>query len=95
VTIQQYRHVAAVVDTGRLGCDCDSSPIQLVVRDRITKHTHSFLIIMAALRSGCGDSIFSAVVTIFFLLFSSPTLSGRRLDVYHTSTRDVALVVRI
>jgi len=28
----------------------------------------------------------------FFLLFSSPNLSGRILDVYHTSTRGVALV---
>jgi len=28
----------------------------------------------------------------FFLLFSSPILSGRRLDVYHTFTDDVALV---
>jgi len=28
----------------------------------------------------------------FFLLFSSPNLSGRRLDVYHTSTHGVALV---
>jgi len=27
-----------------------------------------------------------------FLLFSSPNLSGRRLDVYHTSTHGVALV---
>ena len=27
-----------------------------------------------------------------FLLFSSPNLSGRRLDVYHTSTHSVALV---
>jgi len=27
----------------------------------------------------------------FFLLFSSPNLSGRRLDVYHTSTHGVAL----
>ena len=27
-----------------------------------------------------------------FLLFSSPYLSGRRLDVYHTSTHGVALV---
>jgi len=26
----------------------------------------------------------------FFLLFSSPNLSGRRLDVYHTSTHGVA-----
>jgi len=40
---------------------------------------------------------FAAVVTIFFLLlssffFPSPVLSGRRLDVSHTSTPDVALV---
>ena len=28
----------------------------------------------------------------FFLLFSAPNLSGRRLDVYHTSTHGVALV---
>jgi len=28
----------------------------------------------------------------FFFLFSSPNLSGRRLDVYHTSTHDVVLV---
>jgi len=28
----------------------------------------------------------------FFLLFSSPKLSGRRLDVYHTSTHGVVLV---
>ena len=28
----------------------------------------------------------------FFLFFSSPNLSGRRLDVCHTSTHDVALV---
>jgi len=28
----------------------------------------------------------------FFLVFSSPNLSGHRLDVYHTSTHGVALV---
>jgi len=37
------------------------------------------------------------VVTIFLsfylsIFFSSPNLSGRRLDVYHTSTHGVALV---
>jgi len=29
---------------------------------------------------------------IFYLLFSSPNLSRRRLDIYHTSTHGVALV---
>jgi len=45
---------------------------------------------MAALRSGCGHYIFA----LWFLLpfFSSPNLSGRRVDVYHTSTHGVALV---
>jgi len=28
----------------------------------------------------------------FFLLLSSPILSGRRVDVYHTATHGVALV---
>jgi len=35
------------------------------------------------------------VISIYlssFFLFSSPNLSGRRLDVYHTSTHGVALV---
>jgi len=37
--------------------------------------------------------IFCPVVSFFFfLLFSSPNLSGRRLDVCHTSTHGVALV---
>jgi len=35
---------------------------------------------------------FCPVVTSFFLFFSSPNLSGRRLDVCHTSTHGVALV---
>ena len=37
---------------------------------------------------------FCPVVSIFlfFFFFSSPNLSGRRLDVYHTSTHGVALV---
>jgi len=34
---------------------------------------------------------FAAVVSIF-LVFSSLSLSGRRLDVYHTSTHGVALL---
>ena len=35
----------------------------------------------------CGFFLF-----FFYLFFSSPNLSGRRLDVYHTSTHGVALV---
>jgi len=51
-------------------------------------------VIMAALWNREGHYIFIHVVSSIFLLlsFSSPNLSGRRLDVYHTSTHDVALV---
>ena len=45
---------------------------------------------MAALRSRCGHYIFALWFLLSFL--SSPNLSGRRLDVYHTSTHGVALV---
>ena len=43
-----------------------------------------------------GPLYFCPVVSIFYLLlsiflFSSPNLSGRRLDVYHTSIHGVAL----
>jgi len=50
---------------------------------------------MAALRSTCGHYIFILwfiLLSFFLLLFSSPNLSGRRVDVYHTSTHGVALV---
>jgi len=36
---------------------------------------------------------FCPVVSFFFLLFSSHNFSGRRLDVYHTSSHGVALVM--
>ena len=43
-----------------------------------------------------GALYFCPVISIFYLLlssfFSSPNLSGRRLDVYHTLTHGVALV---
>ena len=32
------------------------------------------------------------LLSFFFFFYSSPNLSGRRLDVYHTSTHGVALV---
>jgi len=50
---------------------------------------------MAALCNRTGHYIFVLCVLLLssiYLLFSSPNLSGCRLDVYHTSTHDVALV---
>ena len=46
---------------------------------------------MAALWNRASHYIF-ALWFLSFFFFSSPNLSGRRLDVYHTSTHGVALV---
>jgi len=52
---------------------------------------------MAALWNRAGHYIFALWFLSFFFLssffFSSPNLSGRRLDVYHTSTHGVALLL--
>jgi len=48
---------------------------------------------MAAERSRCGHYIFALCFYLsFFFFFSSPNLSGRRLNVYHTSAHGVSLV---
>jgi len=53
----------------------------------------SMSFIMAALCNRADHYIFIMwFLSSIFYLFSSPNLSGRRLDVYHTSTHDVALV---
>ena len=52
-------------------------------------------IIMAAKWNRSGHYIFVLwflLLSIFFFCFSSPNLSDRRLDIYHTSTHGVALV---
>jgi len=48
-------------------------------------------LVMTALCNRAGHYIF-ALWFLSFHLFSSPNLSGHRLDVYHTSTHGVALV---
>jgi len=49
-------------------------------------------IFMAALCNRAGHYIFALWFLSSSILFSSPNLSRRRLDVYHTSTHGVALV---
>ena len=59
------------------------------------KHWTSLVLIMVALYDRADHYIFALWFLSFFfflLFFSSPNLSGRRLDVYHTSTHGVALV---
>jgi len=46
---------------------------------------------MAALWA--GHYIFPLWFLSFYLLFSSPNLSGRRLDVYHTSAQDTKIAI--
>jgi len=48
--------------------------------------------VMAALRSTCGHYILALWFLLSFFFLSSPNLSGRRVDVYHTSTHGVTLV---
>jgi len=47
---------------------------------------------MPALHSSCGHYIFVLRFLLSSSFFSSPNLSRRKLDVYHTSTHGVALV---
>ena len=53
----------------------------------------SILLIMVALCNRADHYIFILFLSFFFLFFSSPNLSGRRLDVYHTLAHGVALVL--
>ena len=56
-------------------------------------HSSCTCIFMAALCNSAGHYIFALwFLSSIFCLFSSPNLSGRRLDVYHTSTHGVALL---
>ena len=54
----------------------------------------SISVVMVALWNRADHNIFMLwfVLSSFFLLFSSPNLSRRRLDVCHTSTHGVAIV---
>ena len=69
--------------------NCTSSGDHQVEIDTLIANT----LIMAALRGRCGYYIFILWFLLSFsFFFSSPILSRRRLDLYHTSTHDVALV---
>ena len=63
-------------------------PNQQEVREQCNWSTHCLF--MAAVWNRAGHYIF----VLFLLLFSSPNLSGNRLDVYHTSTHGVNLECR-
>jgi len=73
----KYRHNTALFNRA-LKCSCACT-------DPFANHT-SFYIIMFL---SCG---FFYLLLCSFYLFSWPNLSGRKLDVYHTSTHGAALV---
>jgi len=59
----------------------------------LTLVSHISVVIMAALCNRADHHIFARGFYLsFFFFFSSPNLSGRRLDVHHTSTHGVAAV---
>jgi len=86
--------------TTPLSCDVENTARKSILNTLQNTWSKMYLkyylkyVIMAALRSRCGHYIFvlSFLSSSSIFLFSSPNLSGRRMDVYHTSTHDVALV---
>ena len=54
--------------------------------------TNMVVFVMVAIWNRADHYIFALWFLSIFFFFSSPNLSGRRLDVYHTSTHGVALV---
>ena len=70
-------------ETGTVSLPASGNYIGLNIVDCVVTGFHGRPIGQAIIFCTCG---------FFFLLFFSPILSGRRLDVYRTSTHGVALV---
>jgi len=64
---------------------------KLLGKSRVAPFVAAYEIGQAIIFLPCGFFLLSSFFP-FLLLFSSPNLSGRILDVYHTSTHGVALV---
>jgi len=69
--------------------EANTSSIRLLISVIRSDFLYRISIFMTTLCNTAGHIHFHPVVSFFF---SSPNLSGRRLDVYHTSTHGVALV---
>ena len=67
--------------------------LKSVTKSSVFLSAATFVVVMAALGNRAGYYIFMLwFLSSMYLFFSSPDLSGRTLDVYHTSTHGVALV---
>jgi len=71
---------------------CGSCKIALVELQYFAQTGVSVTLIMATLWNRAGHYIFSLCFLSYSVFFFSRNLSGRRLDVYRTSTHGVALV---
>ena len=65
-------------------CGTKSTGLEAARTHARTQHTHP--VIMVVLRIRRADHYIFALWFLSFFFFSLPNLSGRRLDVYHTST---------
>jgi len=77
-------HITVMLSTGAVHAKGNKTSI--------FRFTAASLIIMATLWNRADDYIFLLWFLLSIFFFSSPILSRRRLDVYHTSTHGVALV---
>ena len=74
---------------------CGQSVIHVALAACFFSGSHSTALIMVALCNRADHYIFALWFlssSIFYFFYSSPNLSGCRLDVYHTSTHGMALV---
>jgi len=62
------------------------------IMDAILGNIFCFIALLLWPPYGIGQAIIFLLCGFFLSFFSSPNLSGRRSDVYHTPTRGVALV---
>ena len=97
VSVKALRKHKALTPTSCLASPCLHPPPTPYAISQTPVSTICYVttLFMVALCNRAGHIYFHPVVSSsFFLLlfFSSPNLSGRRLDVYHTSTHGVALV---
>jgi len=66
--------------------------VQQLANDQTSMYDLYCSLVMVTLCNRADHYIFALLFLSIIFLFSSPNLSGRRLDVYHTLTHGVTLV---
>ena len=103
ITVSKHQHIiqySTLAPPGKYGWTCGSfdppeSTTQTAVLGRLMAESHflwsPYVIGQTIIFLPC-DFYLSIYLLLLSSFFSSPNLSGRRLDVYHTSTHGVASV---